>query len=102
MTTGEITISDVSKRFRLDRDRPSSLKEAILRIGRTTDIDDFWVLRNVDLHIERLFMGWALEYEGLKHVSGAPLGSSHLVQFTLIPILRIGVDLGPTIQSLGT
>ena len=52
MTTGEITISDVSKRFRLDRDRPSSLKEAILRIGRTTDIDDFWVLRNVDLHIE--------------------------------------------------
>ena len=52
MTTGEITISDVSKRFRLDRDRPSSLTEAILRIGRTTDIDDFWVLRNVDLHIE--------------------------------------------------
>ena len=52
MTTGEITISDVSKRFRLDRDRPSSLKEAILRIGRAADIDDFWVLRNVDLHIE--------------------------------------------------
>lgn len=55
---------------------------------------------NVDLHIERFFMGWALEYEGLKHISGAPLGSSHLVQFTLIPIFRIGVDLGPTIQSL--
>jgi hypothetical protein len=55
---------------------------------------------NIDLHIERFFMGWALEYEGLKHVSGAPLGSSHLVQFTLIPIFRIGVDLGPTIQSL--
>lgn len=56
---------------------------------------------NVDLHIERFLMGWALEYEGVKHVSGAPIGSSHFVRFTLIPIFRIGVDLGPTIQSLG-
>jgi len=55
---------------------------------------------NVDLHIERFFMGWALEYEGVKHVSGAPLGSSHFLQWTLIPIFRIGVDLGPRIHSL--
>lgn len=55
---------------------------------------------NVDLHIERFFMGWALEYEGLKDVTGAPLGGSRLVQFTLIPVFRIGVDQGPTIQSL--
>jgi hypothetical protein len=55
---------------------------------------------NVDLHINRFFMGWALEYEGVKHVSGAPLGSSHFLLWTLIPIFRIGVELGPRIQSL--
>jgi hypothetical protein len=55
---------------------------------------------NVDLHIERFIMGWALEYEVLGHVRGAPLETSHVVRFTLIPIFRIGVDLGPKIQSL--
>jgi hypothetical protein len=55
---------------------------------------------NVDYHIERFFMGWAIEYEGLSHVKGAPLGSSHFLMWTLIPIFRIGVDLGPSIQSL--
>ncbi len=51
MTIGQITVQDVSKRFRLERNRPSSLKEALLRTGRR-DIDDFWVLRNVDFEIE--------------------------------------------------
>jgi ABC-type polysaccharide/polyol phosphate transport system ATPase subunit len=51
VTIGQITVQDVSKRFRLERNRPSSLKEALLRTGRR-DIDDFWVLRNVDFEIE--------------------------------------------------
>jgi len=55
---------------------------------------------NVDLHIERFFFGWAVEYEGLKHLSGTPLISSHFIRWTLVPIFRIGVDLGPPIQSL--
>jgi hypothetical protein len=55
---------------------------------------------NVDLHINRFFMGWAVAYEGLKHISGAPLGGSHLLKWTLVPVFRIGVDLGPKIQSL--
>jgi len=55
---------------------------------------------NVDLHINRFMMGWAVAYEGLKHISGAPLGGSHLLKWTLIPVFRIGVDLGPKIQSL--
>ena len=52
MTVGQITVRDVSKRFRLERNRPSSLKEALLRAGRRRDVDDFWVLRNVDFDIE--------------------------------------------------
>ena len=52
MTTGHISVQGVSKRFRLERNRPSSLKEALLRVGRRTDVDDFWVLRDVDLDID--------------------------------------------------
>ena len=55
---------------------------------------------NVDVHIRRFFMGWAVSYEGLAHLSGGPLRSSHLISWTLIPVLRLGVHLGPTIQSL--
>jgi homopolymeric O-antigen transport system ATP-binding protein len=52
MSTGAITVHDVSKKFRLERNRPSSLKEAILRIGKARDSDDFWVLRDINLDIE--------------------------------------------------
>ena len=51
MTVGAITVDGVSKRFRLERNRPSSLKEAVLRMGRTRDTDEFWVLKNVNLDI---------------------------------------------------
>jgi hypothetical protein len=36
-----ITVSGVSKRFRLERNRPSSVKEAVLRFGRGRKVDDF-------------------------------------------------------------
>ena len=55
---------------------------------------------SVDLHIERFLMGWAPEYEALVHVRGAPLEFTHFVHWTLIPVFRIGVDVGPTVQSL--
>ena len=51
MTVGSITVTDVSKRFRLERNRPSSLKEAMLRFGRGNDKDDFWVLRDINLDV---------------------------------------------------
>jgi lipopolysaccharide transport system ATP-binding protein len=50
-TPSAITVNNVSKKFRLERDRPSSIKEAVLRIGRRRDVSDFWVLRDVDLDI---------------------------------------------------
>ena len=50
MTDPAITVTDVSKRFRLERDRPSSIKEAVLRFGRR-DVTPFWVLREVSLEI---------------------------------------------------
>lgn len=54
---------------------------------------------NVDVHIRRFFMGWAFAYEGLAHLSLGPLKSSQFLGWTLIPAFRLGVDLGPRIQS---
>ncbi len=45
-----IEVESVSKRFRLELDRPGSLKEAILRFGRR-DVRDFWVLQDVSLRV---------------------------------------------------
>ena len=50
MNDAAITVEDVSKKFRLERDRPSSIKEAVLKFGRR-DVSDFWVLRDVSLEI---------------------------------------------------
>jgi ABC-2 type transport system ATP-binding protein/lipopolysaccharide transport system ATP-binding protein len=50
-----IVVDDVSKRFRLYKERATSLKEAITykRKGMGARFDDFWALRNVSLEIER-------------------------------------------------
>ena len=47
-----VAVTDVSKRFRIEFDRPSSVKEAVLRFGRRR-IDDFWVLHDISLVIGR-------------------------------------------------
>lgn len=46
-----IVVNNVSKCFRLEFNPPSSIKEAILRFGRRQK-RDFWVLRDISLHIE--------------------------------------------------
>ena len=45
-----VEVDSVSKRFRIEYDRPSSLKEAVLRLGRRR-IDDFEVLHDVSVSI---------------------------------------------------
>jgi ABC-2 type transport system ATP-binding protein len=48
-----IEVLGVSKRFRLYHEgRPTSLKERVLRAGRTRH-EDFWALRDVDLAVEQ-------------------------------------------------
>lgn len=51
MTVGLIEVDNVSKRFRLRRNRPTSIKEAVLRFGRKDEADDFWALRDVNLNV---------------------------------------------------
>src|SRR5216117_900420 len=49
--TAAIEVADVSKRFRMYREKPSSLKQRILS-GRIR-ADDFWALRDVTFDIEQ-------------------------------------------------
>ena len=45
-----VAIEGVSKRFRMYTDRPTSLKERIIRAGRHTH-EDFWALRDVSFEV---------------------------------------------------
>lgn len=49
-----VVVADVSKRFRLYRERASSLKETITaRFGRRASFEDFWALRDVSVSIAK-------------------------------------------------
>ncbi len=51
-TEPAVVVSDVSKRFRMYRERNQSLKAALMRRGRAK-YDEFWALRDVSLEIPR-------------------------------------------------
>ena len=52
-TEPAVTVEDVSKRFRLYRDRRTNLKEVVAARGRHNRHEDFWALREVSLEIAR-------------------------------------------------
>jgi ABC-2 type transport system ATP-binding protein len=47
-----IEVEDVSKRFRLNIERHTSLKERVVRFGRRRAGDELWALSNVSLEVE--------------------------------------------------
>ena len=47
-----VDVAEVSKRFRQELNRPTSVKEAVLRFGRR-DVRHLWALRDVSLAIDR-------------------------------------------------
>ena len=46
-----IVIDGVSKQFRLQKDRAHSIKELFTRRGRSSEVNEFWALRDVSLEI---------------------------------------------------
>ena len=50
MTSSAVVVSDVSKSFRIYRDRNKSLKATVLK-GSRAKYDEFWALKNIDLEI---------------------------------------------------
>ena len=47
-----VEVAEVSKRFRLELNRPTSVKEAVIRFGRR-DVRHLWALRGVSLAIDQ-------------------------------------------------
>ena len=48
-----ISAQQVSKQYRVHRDRPDSLKEAVVRRQKNRSNGQFWALKDVSLDIER-------------------------------------------------
>ena len=48
-----ISAQQVSKQYRVHRDRPDSLKEAVVRRQKNRSSSEFWALKDVSLDIER-------------------------------------------------
>ena len=49
--TAAVSVENISKRFRLYHERPSSLKERLLRMRRSR-AEDFWALRDISFELE--------------------------------------------------
>jgi len=51
MAAPKIVVDGVSKHFRLQADRSTSLKELVTRRGRDKATDEFWALKDVSFEI---------------------------------------------------
>jgi len=52
VTSSAVVVSDVSKSFRIYRDRQRSLKATVIKGGRAR-YDEFWALKDIDLEIQQ-------------------------------------------------
>ncbi len=59
-----IEVDDVSKRFRLYKERPGSVKEIFTKFGRAPNYDDFWALKNVSLDVEEASVHGLIGHNG--------------------------------------
>jgi ABC-2 type transport system ATP-binding protein len=101
-----ISIEAVSKRFRLARDPVYSLKDRILRMGRTSYVD-FWALKDIDLSIEQGETLGLLGHNGsgkstlLKCVAGImkPTTGQIRLRGRLASLLELGAGFHPDLSG---
>lgn len=106
MNPAAITVDDVSKRFRLHRDRPSSIKEAVLRRKRS-EVDEFWALRNVDFSIPKGSFYGLIGHNGsgkstlLRLMAGIhePTSGSITVDGRISALLELGAGFHPDLTG---
>ncbi len=58
-----IEVEDVSKRFRLYKDRPGSVKQLFTKFGRPK-YEDFWAVRNVTLDVGHASVAGLIGHNG--------------------------------------
>jgi ABC-2 type transport system ATP-binding protein len=101
-----VTISKVSKRFRLYHEKYSSLKERVQHLGRVPH-EDFWALRDIDVEIEEGETWGLLGHNGsgkstlLKCVAGIiqPTEGRIEVRGRLAALLELGAGFHPDLTG---
>jgi ABC-2 type transport system ATP-binding protein len=101
-----VEVADVSKRFRLYKDKHQSLKERVVRAGRAT-YEEFWALRNVNFDILEGETAGILGRNGsgkstlLKCISGIlqPTEGQVLVRGHLAALLELGAGFQPELSG---
>lgn len=103
-----IVVDDVSKRFRLYRERASSLKETMtVRRGRRARFEDFWALRDVTLSIPKGSTFGLIGHNGsgkstlLRLMAGIHPPTSGLVQThgRVSALLELGAGFHPELSG---
>jgi ABC-2 type transport system ATP-binding protein len=95
--TAAITVRGVSKRFRLSRERYSSLKERMIHFGRVPH-EDFWALQDIDLEVAQGTTAGLLGHNGsgkstlLKCIAGIlrPTSGEIVTQGRVAALLELG------------
>ncbi len=107
MASHKIVVDDVSKRFRLQRDPPSSVKEIFTRRDRDKEVDYFWALRNVSLEIPEGSMYALIGHNGcgkstlLRCIAGIyqPNGGAVHVDGRISTLLELGAGFHPDLSG---
>ena len=102
-----IVVDNVSKRFRLQADRPTSIKEFFTRRDRDRTLDQFWALRDVSLEIPEGSMYALVGHNGsgkstlLRCIAGIyrPDGGSVAIAGRISTLLELGAGFHPDLSG---
>jgi lipopolysaccharide transport system ATP-binding protein len=101
-----IELTDLSKRFRLMRDRRTTLKELVVR-GKARQVNDFWAVRDVSLAIPKGSVFGLVGHNGsgkstlLKLVAGIyrPTNGAVAVDGRLAALIELGAGFHPDLTG---
>lgn len=106
MSVPAVRIQDVSKRFKLYKDKPTSLKERVIRAGRNRH-EEFWALRDIGFDVLEGETLGLLGHNGsgkstlLKCVAGTlrPTSGTILTRGRLAALLELGAGFHPDLTG---
>jgi ABC-2 type transport system ATP-binding protein len=102
-----VEVRGVSKRFRLYHEKHYTLKERLIRLGRTSSHEDFWALKNIDFAVDEGETVGLLGHNGsgkstlLKCIGGIlqPSAGEILTRGRLASLLELGAGFHPDLTG---